>query len=95
MLINIVRDPAGLGEHVRAYVLTGFKECEPSLIKSISNSGAIILMITFGYQVKKHGDPLVKIAEDGVDTFSKATLPAAFLVDLFPIRTKNRMICMI
>ena len=47
-------------------------------------------MITFGYQVQKGNDPLVKIAEDAVDTFSRATLPAAFLVDTFPIRTKNR-----
>jgi len=42
-------------------------------------------MITFGYQVQKHGDPLIKLAEEAVDTFSRATLPAAFLVDTFPI----------
>src|SRR5258706_16097473 len=59
------------------------------LTKSISNSGSIILMITFGYQIQKHSDPLVKLAEDAVDTFSRATLPAAFLVDTFPIRTKS------
>ena len=58
------------------------------LTKSISNAGAIILMITFAYQVQKDSDPLVKIAEDAVDTFSRATLPGAFLVDTFPIRTK-------
>lgn len=52
-------------------------------------------MITFGYQVKKHNDPLVKIAQDAVDTFSQATLPAAFLVDTFPIRTKMRILYLI
>jgi len=49
------------------------------------NSGGIILMITYGYQIQKENDPLVKIAETAVDTFSRATLPAAFLVDTFPI----------
>jgi hypothetical protein len=46
-------------------------------------------MITFGHQVQKN-DPLVKIAEEAVDTFSRATLPAAFLVDMFPIRTEKK-----
>lgn len=46
-------------------------------------------MISYGYQVQKHSDPLVKLAEDAVDTFARATLPAAFLVDMFPIRTKT------
>lgn len=90
MLMNIVKDPAGLSQYVREYVLDGSKGCEQWLITRISNAGAIILMITYGYQVKEHNDPLVKIAEDGVDTFSKATLPAAFLVDVFPFRTKTQ-----
>ena len=68
-----------------------FKGCEQWLITRTSNAGGIILMITYGYQVKEHNDPLVKIAEDGVDTFSKAALPAAFLVDVFPFRTNTEI----
>jgi len=48
-------------------------------------------MISYGYKVQKHGDPLVKLAEEAVDTFSRATLPAAFLVDIFPICTEKRL----
>jgi len=46
-------------------------------------------MITFGYHVQEGNDPLVKMAEEAVDTFSRATLPAAFLVDMLPIRTNS------
>ena len=52
-------------------------------------------MITYGYQIQKEHDPLIKIAETAVDTFSRATLPAAFLVDTFPIRTKVEPLYMI
>jgi hypothetical protein len=65
------------------------------LTPNISASGAIMLMITFGYHVQKHNDPFVKIAEDAVDTFSRAALPAAFLVDFFPIRTDEHTLYVI
>jgi len=42
-------------------------------------------MIAFGYHIQKHNDPFVKIAEDAVDTFCRAALPAAFLVNFFPV----------
>ena len=82
-------EPSGGSGAIRSEVcLHLFKACEQSLTKSISNIGANILMITFGYQIQEDNDPLVKIAEEAVDTFSRASLPAAFLVDTLPIRTK-------
>jgi hypothetical protein len=95
MLLKIINHPAGLGQHVREYVLTVQSMRTIWLTKSISHSGAIIIMITFGYQVQEGNDPLVQLAQAAVDTFSRATLPAAFLVDTLPIRAKKRAIYVI
>ena len=49
--------------------------------------GAIILSITYGYDASESDnkmDPLVKLAETGMDLFSKATTPGAFFVDYIP-----------
>lgn len=44
-------------------------------------------MILYGYEAKPRNDPFVKIAEDAMKGFSRASEPGAFLVDRFPIRT--------
>ncbi|GBE86410.1 Multifunctional cytochrome P450 monooxygenase af510 [Sparassis crispa] len=48
-------------------------------------SGAIILAISFGYQVKESEDPFVNTAEAVMEEFSVASAPGAFLVDILPI----------
>ena len=48
--------------------------------------GTIILMITHGYPVKQHDDPLVKAVDAAVNGFSECLEPGAYLVDMIPLR---------
>ena len=48
-------------------------------------AGAVILKIAYGYNTEPHKtDPLVDGAGDAMDKFSRASVPGAFLVDIFP-----------
>ncbi|KAH9947304.1 cytochrome P450 [Amylocystis lapponica] len=48
-------------------------------------SGAIILKMSHGYQVKEGADPFVDTADKATNEFSLATAPGAFLVDIIPL----------
>ncbi|THH07559.1 hypothetical protein EW145_g3297 [Phellinidium pouzarii] len=48
------------------------------------STGATILKLAYGYTAKPESDPFVKIAEDAMAGFSKASEPGAFMVDRFP-----------
>ncbi|TFY66488.1 hypothetical protein EVG20_g4599 [Dentipellis fragilis] len=48
-------------------------------------AGSIALKLSHGYNVQDKDDPFVRLADRGVESFSLATRPGAFLVDLFPI----------
>ncbi|KAH8897936.1 cytochrome protein [Thozetella sp. PMI_491] len=51
-----------------------------------SEAGAIILKITYGYNIEPHGaDPLVDIADEALAQFSASTVPGAWLVDTIPL----------
>ncbi|KAJ7483563.1 cytochrome P450 [Mycena latifolia] len=47
-------------------------------------TGGIILKITYGIEVQEEEDPFVTLIEDANDNFNAATVPGAFLVDVFP-----------
>ncbi|KAJ7200845.1 cytochrome P450 [Mycena pura] len=47
-------------------------------------TGAIILRITYGIEVQEEEDPFVTLIEKANDNFNAATVPGAFLVDVFP-----------
>ncbi|KAJ7753359.1 cytochrome P450 [Mycena maculata] len=47
--------------------------------------GSIILLITYGYQVKEHDDPIIKVLFTAAHNLSDAVTPGAFLVDTLPI----------
>ncbi|KAI0058839.1 cytochrome P450 [Artomyces pyxidatus] len=49
-----------------------------------SMAGAIIMMVTYGYQVAPKDDPYVKLAEDA-NRSVESTTPGAHFVDFFPI----------
>jgi hypothetical protein len=49
-------------------------------------TGAIILKISYGYDVQERNDPLVELADKFMMYFSNAITPGAYFVDLFPIR---------
>lgn len=43
--------------------------------------GSIILLITYGYQVKEHNDPIINVLFTAAHNLSDAVTPGAFLVD--------------
>ncbi|KAL5476745.1 hypothetical protein ACEPAI_2931 [Sanghuangporus weigelae] len=47
------------------------------------SAGAAILMLAYGYSAKSVDDPLVKIAEEAMLGFSRASEPGAYIVDRF------------
>ncbi|KAF8607170.1 cytochrome P450 [Ceratobasidium sp. AG-I] len=47
-------------------------------------AGATVVKLTYGYTVKDNSDEYIRVAERALNTFSTATTPGAFLVDVFP-----------
>ncbi|TFK49674.1 cytochrome P450 [Heliocybe sulcata] len=47
-------------------------------------AGAIVLRITYGYEVK-HDDQIVRIVDEAMSQFSELVTPGAYLVDTLPI----------
>lgn len=42
-------------------------------------------MISYGYSVEEHEDPIVDVAEAAGSSFSQCLEPRAFLVDVIPL----------
>lgn len=51
-------------------------------------AGAIILRISYGYEVKENNDPFVDLADRAMEEFSRATAHGAFMVDIVPSLAK-------
>ncbi|PCH44802.1 cytochrome P450 [Wolfiporia cocos MD-104 SS10] len=49
------------------------------------NAGAIILNLTYGYHVELDEDPMLKVADEAMQSFSMLTAPGAFIVDFLPL----------
>lgn len=51
------------------------------------STGALILRLAYGYEVvdDQREDPLVRIAEEAMQGFARASEPGAFLVDTLPV----------
>ncbi|KAG2366934.1 cytochrome P450 [Suillus spraguei] len=47
-------------------------------------AGAIILRISYGYEVKENNDPFVDLADRAMNQLSRCTATGAFMVDLMP-----------
>ena len=50
----------------------------------LRTTGAIILMITYGYSLKENDDPYLEVAEATMNGFNEVIVPGAFLVDMIP-----------
>ena len=55
-----------------------------------SSTGALIMSLTYGFEVKSHEDPFIAATERGLVILEEATIPGAFLVNTFPICTHQR-----
>jgi hypothetical protein len=47
-------------------------------------AGAIILRITYGYEIEEENDPFVSTVDKALEYFSLSSTPGCFLVDLVP-----------
>jgi len=47
-------------------------------------AGAVILSISYGYEIQETNDPFVELADQATTQFSVSTAPGAYLVDLIP-----------
>ena len=56
-------------------------KCEPHRC-----AGAIILMMSHGYQIQDEGDPFVETVNEAMEQFAICTAPGAFLANIFPAR---------
>jgi hypothetical protein len=43
-------------------------------------------MMTYGYSIMDHNDPLIDIVDKATEQFAIASIPGAFLVDTLPFR---------
>ena len=59
----------------------------PMVYLSLSTTGALIMSLTYGLDIKSHEDPFLSAAERALTIIEEVTVPGAFLVDTFPIRT--------
>ncbi|KAG1874758.1 cytochrome P450 [Suillus subalutaceus] len=51
-------------------------------------AGAVILRISYGYEVKESSDPFINIAERAHNRFSQSIAPGAFMVNYLPFLAK-------
>lgn len=51
-------------------------------------AGAVILRVSYGYEVKENNDPFVDLADPVMGHWSRATAPGAFIADFLPILAK-------
>ena len=57
---------------------------------SPSTNGALIMYLTYGFDIKSHEDPFLCAAERALAILEEVTAPGAFLVNALPIRTFQR-----
>ncbi|KAG1753721.1 cytochrome P450 [Suillus paluster] len=51
-------------------------------------TGAVLLQISYGYEVKENDDPFVDLAERALDQLSRVSVAGAFFVDIMPSLAK-------
>ncbi|RDX53247.1 cytochrome P450 [Lentinus brumalis] len=71
-------------DKTRAFVYELYKE-PTDLLKHIRKSaGAIILMMSHGYEVQDENDSFVATVDEAMEQFAICTAPGAFLANIFP-----------
>jgi hypothetical protein len=53
----------------------------------LSTTGALVMEITYGMDIKSHEDQFLQSAEHAAKHADRIMVPGAFLVDTFPIRS--------
>lgn len=86
-LSRVLHGPENVAGHIRKSVVVYSLQLFNCIILTLLRrmAGSIILMLTHGYEVQEHDDPVVKVVDEATEQFSDATAPGAFLVDVFPL----------
>jgi len=58
----------------------------PGIVPALSLTGALIMDITYGMDIKSHEDQFLQAAERAMGYAEKTMVPGAFLIDTVPIR---------
>jgi hypothetical protein len=58
----------------------------PAAYLNFSATGAVVMSLTYGLDIKSHEDPFLSSAERALTLLEEVTVPGAFLVDTFPSR---------
>ncbi|KAI0824638.1 cytochrome P450 [Trametes gibbosa] len=81
---NMERFQPLIEDKTRDFIVELYKEPR-SLIKHIQKSaGAIILMMSHGYEVQAENDPFVATVDEAMEQFAVCTSASAFLANIFP-----------
>jgi len=85
-LSRLAETPNDFLAHIRLSVFprTVVIAC-PHLLPILSGTGALIMEMTYGMDIKSHEDKFLQAAERVVAIVGEAVEPGAFLVDTFPI----------
>ncbi|KAH9849090.1 cytochrome P450 [Lenzites betulinus] len=70
----------------QARTLIGRLYKDPSKrIKDVQwSAAALMLMMTYGYEVQPENDPLATLVNTSIEQFAKSTMPAAYMANLLP-----------
>lgn len=80
----------------RRFVLRLIKEPKKLLKHIRKEAGAIILNISYGYNVEpEEADPLVDLADEALAQFSTAAQPGRWMVDILPFRGCSLSYCLV
>ncbi|KAJ5762254.1 uncharacterized protein N7511_005636 [Penicillium nucicola] len=82
---NVARFEDIQAMEVGRFLLRVFAEPEKLQQNIRKEAGAIVLKMAYGYTIEPHGsDPLVDLADKGMEDFSFALLPATWAVEFLP-----------
>jgi len=86
LLSRLAETPASFLGHVRlsVFLRTVVIACL-HLLPILSGTGALIMEMTYGMDIKSHEDKFLQAAQRALGYLDSAMIPGAFLVDTFPI----------
>ena len=88
-MLRIAESPDDLWDHIKLSVTLALPVDE-RLTNIFSSTGALLMSLTYGLDIKSHEDPFLSAAERALAVSEEVTVPGAFLVDTFPSRKSQR-----
>ncbi|KAH9849106.1 cytochrome P450 [Lenzites betulinus] len=71
-------------EKIRTLLVRLFKDPSGRVKHVKWTAAAIMLMMTYGYEVQPEDDPLVALVNKAMEQFAQCTMPTTFLANMFP-----------